>query len=126
MKIAIASDNQRDISAHFGRTLGFVIYTVENKKIVTREYRPNNFTGHATHSEGHHNMHHTHNSIIEALRDCEVVISNGMGRRLYEDLISANIRPVITTETNVENALTLYLEGKLQDNPETCCPHHSH
>jgi len=33
MKIAIASDDGKTISSHFGRTKGFVIFEVEDKEI---------------------------------------------------------------------------------------------
>lgn len=47
MKIAVASDDGKIISSHFGRTRGFVIFDVEGKEIKSREYLPNTFTGHA-------------------------------------------------------------------------------
>ncbi len=47
MKIAIASNDGKRISAHFGRSKGFVIFEIENGEIKNREYIPNTFTGHA-------------------------------------------------------------------------------
>ncbi|MGB9599749.1 MAG: NifB/NifX family molybdenum-iron cluster-binding protein [Myxococcota bacterium] len=126
MKVAIVSDDRRTISPHFGRTLGFVVFTIENKKIISEEYRPNTFTGHSQGFEGSHNMGHTHSTIINALKDCDCVISNGMGRRLYDDLRSANIKSIITTETDVRRAIQLFLEGRLEDHPERSCSHHNH
>ena len=52
MKIAIASDDRKTISAHFGRTLGFVVFEIEGKEKKAQEYRPNTFTGHALGLEG--------------------------------------------------------------------------
>lgn len=57
------------------------------------------------------------------LRDCDAVISRGMGRRLYEDLKSAGIEVIITDEEKVERAMELYMKGMLIDNPEKSCKH---
>jgi len=123
IKIGIASDDGKNISAHFGRTMGFVIFSIDNNKIISKEYKPNTFTGHARGIEGHSNMSSTHSSIIEALKDCKAVISNGMGRRIYEDLRAAGIEAIITTETDVDKAIELYLAGSLKDNPDSGCSH---
>jgi predicted Fe-Mo cluster-binding NifX family protein len=59
-----------------------------------------------------------HGPILEALKDCQVVISHGMGRRIHEDLRSAGIEAFITDETSVDEALSFYLKGELEDRIE--------
>lgn len=123
MKIAIASDDEKNISAHFGRTRGFVVYEVVDGTVKNKEYRTNDFTFHA---RGMIDAPHTidrHSGILNALGDCKVVISNGMGRRLYDDLQSANIDAFIVKETIAEDALNLYLKNELKDNPDEGCEH---
>lgn len=125
MKIAIASDDKVTICAHFGRTLGFLIFDIEDNKIVGKEYINNDFTGHA---QGHHDSHeaghqHSHGNILDALKDCQVVISRGMGRRLYIDFQQANKEVFISNESNAEKAVELYLDGVLTDHPEKGCQH---
>ena len=123
MKMAIASDDGITISAHFGRTKGFVVLEVEGKKVKNREYRLNTFTGHV---RGLHlpkesepvQSHDHHGPILQALSDCQVVISNGMGRRIHQDLKNHHIRPFLTSETNVDMVLQLYFEGKISDETE--------
>lgn len=39
MKIAVASDDERTISNHFGRARGFKIFEIKDKKIVKEGYR---------------------------------------------------------------------------------------
>ncbi len=114
MKIAVASDDGTKISSHFGRTKGFVVFEIENKEIKNKEYLPNTFTGHARglDKRGSHN-YDSHSTIIEALKDVKVVISHGMGRRLYDDLRDSKIEVYVTDETDVDTAIKLYLEGKL-------------
>ena len=121
MKIAIASDDEKTISSHFGRTRGFVIFEVENANIKGREYRLNDFTGHARNRMGIAPAVESQVPIIEALADCNAVISHGMGRKIYGYLKQANIEAVITDETDVRKALELYIGGNLKDNPEQGC-----
>lgn len=122
MKIAIASDDGKTISSHFGRTKGFVVFEIEDKEIKNQEYRPNTYTGHARGLEGNHNADH-HGPILNALSDCKVVISNGMGRRIYNDLKGIGIEVFITDETDVKKAIDLYLRGELINRPEMGCSH---
>ncbi len=123
MKIAIASDDGKVISSHFGQTKGFVLFEVEGKEIKKEEYRPNTFTGHARGLEGLGHEIDRHGPILNALSDCQVVISHGMGRRIYNDLKEAGVEVFVTDETNVRRALQLYLEGKLEHRPELGCGH---
>jgi len=123
MKVAIASDNGITISAHFGRTLGFEIFEIEKGKIIGQMYRRNDFTGHARGLEGASHEIDRHAPILEALKDCNAVIANGMGRRIYEDLQNAGITTFIVEENNTRQAIRLFLENKLQDHPEKGCDH---
>jgi predicted Fe-Mo cluster-binding NifX family protein len=135
MKIAIASDDQFEISSHFGMTKGFVIAEIEDNKVVSKTYKENTFTGHAQHGgEGHNHQHHhenadehnnKHATILSALSDCQAVISNGMGMRIYNDLKSVNITPFITQVRNVDIAIDMFVNNKLDDNPGMGCNHHA-
>ncbi|MBC7194766.1 MAG: NifB/NifX family molybdenum-iron cluster-binding protein [Caldisericia bacterium] len=115
MKILMPSDDGRTISSHFGRTRGFLIFEVEGNEIKSREYLPNTFTGHARgmHERGIHHQYDTHSAIIEALKDVKVVISHGMGRRLYDDLKNVGIDVYVTDETEVDEVIKLFLNGTL-------------
>lgn len=127
MKIAIPSDDKINICKHFGRTKGFLIFDIEDHKITNKEYVQNNITGHA---QGHHHEHnhdhsqpHSHGGILGALKDCQVVISGGMGRRLYIDFEQAKKEVFISNEVIAEKAVELYLLGQLKDHPEQGCQH---
>lgn len=122
MKIAIVSDDGKTIGSHFGRTRGFVIFEVDGNKLVKQEYLPNTFTGHARQMEGRQNIDR-HGTVIKALSGCKAVISHGMGRRIYDDLINAGIEVFITDEVDVKKALELYLKGNLKDRPDMACYH---
>jgi len=124
VKIAIASDEGRTISSHFGQTRGFVVFDIEDKEVKNREYRLNTFTGHARGLEGADHGIDRHGPILSALSDCKAVISHGMGRRIYDDLKGAGIEAWVTDETVVQKAIELYLTGELVDRPERGCSHH--
>jgi predicted Fe-Mo cluster-binding NifX family protein len=122
-RIAIASDDESTIASHFGRTKGFVIYDVTKENIAKQEYRPNTLTGHARGLENKGHMFDRHGPILNVLNDCTVVISHGMGRRIYADLKSAGIDVYVTAEIDVRKAVELYISGDLTDEPERSCSH---
>ncbi len=126
IKIAIASDDQIHISSHFGRTKGFLIFETEDNQVSGKIYIENNFTGHAQglHNDHQHDHHqHSHGGILTALKDCKIVISRGMGRRLLEDF-EANGKEVFVTNTaNADEAVEQYLKGNLVHDPNKTCQH---
>ncbi|MBC8479151.1 MAG: iron-molybdenum cofactor biosynthesis protein [FCB group bacterium] len=125
MKIAVASNDGKLISSHFGRTKGFAMYEIEDEKIVKTEYLPNTLTNHHKHGKdeekGHH--HHSHSAILQTLADCQAVVSRGMGHRLYLDLVNAGIDAYITDLADVEGAVNAYIKHELDDYPERGCSH---
>ncbi len=133
MKVAIPSNDNINISAHFGRSKGFVICEIDNGQVTKREYIQNSFTGHAQgshhhHEHGHSHEHghehqHSHAGIFKAIGDCETVIAGGMGRRLYDDFMQKNIKVYVTREMNIDNAIALFINSELDNNSETCCQH---
>jgi predicted Fe-Mo cluster-binding NifX family protein len=132
MKIAIPSDEGIHLSQHFGRTLGFAIFEVADGQIINQEYRPNSFTGHALgqhqehqHHGAEHNDHaqHSHNRILNALNDCEIVIAGGMGRRLLDDLTIAGKKIFITSQLETRKAMEMFLADELKSDKESCSHH---
>lgn len=126
-KIAVASDDQQSIAHHFGRTKGFMVYTVENNKITDKQYVKNTFTGHV---RGHHHDHdhnhqqpHSHQGILEALKEAEVVISRGMGRRLLDDFERVGKTVFVTVTETTDDAVNQYIDGILKHDPDKSCSH---
>lgn len=129
MKIAVPSNDRINLSMHFGRSNGFLIFEANGREIINEEYRENTVTGHAQglHQHHDHGSHgepqHSHEGIIGAFTDCETVIAGGMGQRLYTDLLSAGKKVFITREENARQAVSLFLKDKLDNNPGGCCNH---
>ena len=109
MKIAIASDDRKTISNHFGKAFGFMVFDITNEKINNKEYRENigKNSGECRSCN--------HSAMIKNIQDCKIVISFGMGQRIYDDLIKAGITPIVTDEKNVEDALKQFTMNNLKN-----------
>lgn len=109
MKIAVASDDKVTISEHFGRAEGFMVFEIHEGTIRSQEYRKN--LGRST-GECHSCDHET---MIRNIHDCDVVISYGMGHRIYTDLLHHHITPVVTDERTVQDAVQKFLNNQLEN-----------
>ncbi len=124
MKIAVISDNGTNVSQHFGRAPYYVVVTAEDGEVVEKETRDK--PGH--HSFAHQHQENTaheerhgfdagaqsrHASMAETIADCKVLIAGGMGWGAYENLTSRGIETIVTDIKTIDEAVKLYLEGKL-------------
>jgi predicted Fe-Mo cluster-binding NifX family protein len=50
---------------------------------------------------------------METIADCQVLIAGGMGWGAYDGLKSRDIEAIVTDVTDIDQAVKLYLEGKL-------------
>ena len=129
MKIAAVSEDGINISQHFGRAPFYVVVTVENNTIVSRERREK--MGHAqfqgeTRAEiedprGHgfdSGAQSRHASMATAIADCEVLLTRGMGAGAYDSMRQAGIRPIVTIIENIDEAVRNLLMGLLVDHTE--------
>jgi predicted Fe-Mo cluster-binding NifX family protein len=126
MKIAAASDDEVNISQHFGRAPHYVVLTVEDGKVVERETRAK--AGHQTFAahespklapgerHGYDPGSETrHESMVEAISDCQVLIAGGMGWGAYESMREHGIETIVTDVKDISEATELYLAGNLPD-----------
>ncbi|MEW6203488.1 MAG: NifB/NifX family molybdenum-iron cluster-binding protein [bacterium] len=128
MKIAVASDDTKNIAPHVGRCRYFLVYDVEGKNIKNVEILENSFGGHhngrcygETEHHGKGSGHHEHKSMIDALRNCNVIISGGMGLKLHDDLAANGITAITTGEKNAESAVKMFLKGILRSETKRIC-----
>jgi len=127
MKIAVVSENGTAVCQHFGRAPLYVIATTENGKVVQKEQRlrsagnicachhdsePDCHNEHASHSYGPEAVS-KHAGMAGSIADCQVLIAGGMGYGAYESLRERGIEAIITDVGNIDEAIKLYLEGKL-------------
>jgi predicted Fe-Mo cluster-binding NifX family protein len=122
MKIAIASDDEKTVSQHFGRTRGFVIYTVNGSQPVRLEYRANTLACHGEEAGHDANEGERHAQKANAFADCGVVIAGGMGPGMRQALKRAGIQSIVTDQETVEGVVNALMIGLLVDaaNHECC------
>jgi predicted Fe-Mo cluster-binding NifX family protein len=124
MKIAAISEDGTTISQHFGRAPYYLVITVEDGKVVSKEKRDK--AGHHTFAAGQHpetapgerhgydtGAQSRHAAMAQGIVDCQVLIAGGMGWGAYESLKNRGIETIVTDVENIEEAVKLYLEDKL-------------
>lgn len=142
MRVAIPTDNEQTIAAHTGRCRGFAIYDIDNAEAKKVEYRANTMTHHGQgqgHGHGHGEGHacgqhghgpgqsmHSHRGLLDALDDCQMMVANGMGPRLINDLEQRGIEVFFSMERDVEKAVQALARGELQANPRGSSCSHGH
>ena len=130
MKIAVASDDGTNLTGHVGRCEMFIVFDVNNKEITNVEKRLNSFTIHKTenHQHEHHNHEHhgagRHGGIIDGLKDCNYLFCCSGGPGLIDDLKSNGIQTIFTDEMEAEKAVKLFLDNKLENDPNKQCKEH--
>jgi predicted Fe-Mo cluster-binding NifX family protein len=131
MKIAVITNDGKTISQHFGRAPYYLVFTIEDSEIVSKELRDK--VGHRQFAQephdhdsendprGHGFGAHSdakHVRMIESIQDCAAIIVRGMGRGAYLAMEQANIRPFVTDIEDVEEAVQAYIDNTLEDHTE--------
>jgi predicted Fe-Mo cluster-binding NifX family protein len=104
MKIAVASQNRREITDHTGRCRKFWIYEIEFKTIVNKELLE---------LAKEQCFHDSSPNEPSPLGNVQVLIAGGMGTGLVRRLENWGIKALITTETDPDKAVEDYLQGTL-------------
>jgi predicted Fe-Mo cluster-binding NifX family protein len=129
MKIAAITDDGKTISLHFGRAQYYLVATVENGKIVSREMRDKvNHTQLQAEGQDHDEVgqkhgygptaDNRHGRMAESIADCESLLCRGMGMGAYESMKARNIRPVVTDIADIDEAILAYTNGLIVDHVE--------
>lgn len=126
MKIAVVTDDGRTISQHFGRAPYYAVLTVEEGRVTGQELRDKLGHAHFVHEEqaGPHQedprghgfgpaSHDRHIRMAQAIADCQVLLSRGMGWGAQESLRQAGIQVVMTDLADIQQAVGAYLAGTL-------------
>ncbi|MFN4217450.1 MAG: NifB/NifX family molybdenum-iron cluster-binding protein, partial [Brevinematales bacterium] len=127
----LATDDQKTLASHIGRCKGFVMVEVEDGQVGKQWYVENTFS-HAHYHRGHHNHDDAqehgygnhHQTLLDLLQGVNYVVSRGMGRRLYEDLLHHGLVPFLTKEVYLDRVIQGILDGSIQnDGMSGCCQH---
>jgi predicted Fe-Mo cluster-binding NifX family protein len=109
MKIGVAREGDM-VSAHFGQCQGFVIFTVEDEKIVAREEIQN--PGHAP-------------GVLPQLmadNNVDVVLAGGMGPKAVDNFCMHGIEVYIGVSGEIDQAVRDFIDGTLEQGSNVC--HH--
>ena len=104
MKIAVASQNRREVTGHTGRCRKFWLYDIEQGQVQDRvllelpkEQSLHDSSPHASHP----------------LEVADVLISGGMGHGLVRRLTAWDVAAVVTQVSDPDAAVAGYLAGTL-------------
>jgi predicted Fe-Mo cluster-binding NifX family protein len=124
MKIAVISDDGTTMSQHFGMAPLYVVATAEKGKVTGKETR--NKMGHQHFGAGGHPEHKPgqphgydadsqdkHAQMAQNIDDCQVLLAGGMGWGAYDSMKSRGLEVVITDIKDIDQAVKMYIEGKL-------------
>ena len=132
MKIAIVSDDGQTISSHFGRAKNYIVVSCEQDNITERKTIPKiDFC----HSSNRHRGRHEHRSdtrgngfgrrskvshekLFEYIKDCDILLSRGMGHVAYLDLQQLGIKPIITDIEDIDTAIQAVMVDTIIDHVE--------
>ena len=131
MKIAIVTDDNETISAHFGRATNYAVITIEEGAIVSNELRDK--VGHRDFQleglEGQHqhrsdprgrgfgrHSEEKHQRMFATINDCQIVLARGMGQGAYNGLQQIGIEPILTDIRDIESAVQAVVDGSIENN----------
>lgn len=121
MKIAVPTDDGKRIAEHFGRAQSFLIFSMEDGKILNREV----VDSRSPHLGGGQESAHGQGAwFMSSLEGTDVLISRGMGRKAIAYFQEAGIKPVFTDLDDAEEAVRAYANGTLKECAQPECGHH--
>lgn len=107
MKVAIAKEGQY-VSQHFGYSEGFMLYEIEEDKIVKEDFVKN--------------PGHRPGFLPNFIKDLGVnlVIAGGMGEVALQLFAENNIEVIVGAEGFVDDVIQLYLKKELKSTGHVC------
>ena len=126
MKIAAVTEDGITVSQHFGRAPYYLVVTIEDGEAVSKEKRDKMGHHHlagSEHSETAHGERHgydaaaqsRHSMMAQSIDDCQILLAGGMGWGAYDSVKKAGIEVIVTDVENIDEAVKLYLQGKLHN-----------
>ncbi len=113
IKVAIPTEDGETISRHFGQAKYFQVIVLENGHVNGSELREkaSHQMGDHTHSAGVH----PGQQMVDAIADCQALISGGMGAPAYNRAVTAGLEVILTQQTSIDWAIEAYVAGTLEN-----------
>ena len=110
MKLAVSTDDKKTVCKnYFEASRNYLVFESLNGEIVSEELRENPYT-----SVNKLNNHGQTDRILDLLKDCSLFLGKRMEKKSLAQIASQNIDVIITTIENVDEAVSSYLESKLE------------
>lgn len=113
MKIAVTYQNGQ-IFQHFGQSKQFKVYNIENGKLTDSNVLDTNGAGHGALA-----------GFIKTT-GAEAIICGGIGGGAISALSDSGIKVYAGVSGNADEAVNLFINGKLKYSSEANCSHHEH
>jgi predicted Fe-Mo cluster-binding NifX family protein len=121
MKIAIPTRDGRRISSNIQNIIGFNVYEIADGRIVaesfiSRKQVEKRLQEEFETDEGYDKEKEL--SLISGIWDCQIVISNGFGKQMFEELVKAQKEVYITEAVDSRIAINHFIRQTLKNHPE--------
>jgi predicted Fe-Mo cluster-binding NifX family protein len=104
MRVAIPTNDKKNIFKRSGRAAGFLVIDVNDHGFDMVDYRKNEHGHHHHHGEEHEHGH-SHKEIVDSLSDCQYLVVNMIGKHFGGDVKAAGIKVFKTDQESIEDAL---------------------
>lgn len=104
MKVAFATDDRKTISKYTGKAIEFAVYELSAFEVISVEYFENNHE----HSDEQHG--HSHEDIIEKIKDVDYFYVKLLGKHLKKDVEEAQIQYEFTDEDMIDSVIQDFFE----------------
>jgi hypothetical protein len=119
MKIAIPTNDGQSITSNTKFLKGFKTYEILDGKVMKENYITGiNPLQNLPVLETEDLI--VKNPLVAAIEDCKIVISNGLDKKLFEDLLRAHKEVYVTETSDVRIALRRFVQQTLKNHPELC------
>jgi predicted Fe-Mo cluster-binding NifX family protein len=116
LRLAVGTADGNTVCAHLARSSAFVVFEIDDGRFASRSVR-----------ERGSDACGNHRSFTELLAGCDAVICGGIGDGAAQSLEASGIRPVVAADVHsIEEAVALYLAGKLATTSARVCLCHNH
>ena len=122
MKIAMPTDDRKELATHFGRAAEFAIYETAEDEARLLEYRPNLHARHGAGQcgQGQQAARGGGADFGEGLAGVDVLICRGMGPRAADACADMGVRVVFAAEDVLDDVAAKFARGELAETDPSC------